>query len=236
MSMSDDDLDVQAEISWLTVRTTDINAVVEILELEAIRQGRWQDASEKINGKRQTTANTFLYVSQDTWVVVPYKWEFVAPDDVEITSGVRELCVQARESLICKLSQQFGEAQLFEFDTEYFCGTTAWMLARNGQLIRSFVYDLSSQFLRNFGEPTEAEQFMDWARVRELENWTEEDWENWEEDSDGETDLFIGCRGDSPKAVETIKVARQWSIDPLCTDRPGKRFGILGNGKFVLCQ
>ena len=55
--MSDDDLDVQAEISWLTVRTTDINAVVEILELEAIRQGRWQDASEKINGKRQTTAN-----------------------------------------------------------------------------------------------------------------------------------------------------------------------------------
>lgn len=77
---------------------------------------------------------------------------------------------------------------------------------------------------------------MDWSRVIELETWTKEDWENWEEDSDGESYLFIGCRGDCPKAVETIKVARQWSVDPLCTDRPGKRIGVLGTGEFVLCQ
>lgn len=129
MRISDDDLDIQAEISWLTVKTTDIAAVVEVLELEGVRQGRWQDSSEKIDGKRQVIANTFLYVSQDTWIVVPYKWEFVAPDGVEITSGIQELCLQVREALIIKLSKQFGEAQLFEFDTEYFCGRTSWMLA-----------------------------------------------------------------------------------------------------------
>ncbi|TYQ29997.1 hypothetical protein [Pseudanabaena sp. UWO310] len=232
--MSDDDLDIQAKISWLTVRTTDIKAVVEVLDLKGERQGRWQDASQKIDGKWQTTANTFLYVSQDSWVVVPYDWEFVSPADTEITSGIEELCALAKENLIIKLSQQFGEAQLFEFDTEYFCGATSWMLARDGQLIRSFMYGLSSNFLRNVGEPTDAEQFMDWARVRELENWTEEDWKRWEDEE--EIDSFIGCRGDSPKAVETIKVARQWSVDPLCTDHPEKSIGVLGNGKFVLCQ
>lgn len=234
MNISDDDLDIQALISWITVKTTDVNAVAEALALEDIRAGKWQDASEKINGKRVTTANTFLYVSQETWVVVPYEWKFVSPEDVETTSKVLDCCGQAKENLIIRLSQQFGEAQLFEFDTEYFCGTTSWILASNGRLIRSFMYGLSSHCLRNFGKPTEAEGFMDWSRVTELEGWTEEDWENWEEDWDGSSVLFPGCRGGSPKALETLKVARQWGVDPLYTDHPGKRIGVLGNGKFLL--
>jgi hypothetical protein len=234
MSISDDDLDIQAKISWITIKTTDINAVVEALKLEDIRQGRWQDASERIDGKRVTTANTFLYISQEAWVVIPYEWEFIAPDNEEITSGIRELCTQAREKLIIELSQKFGEAQLFEFDTEYFCGTTSWMLARDGQLVRSFMYGLSSHYLRNFGEPTESEYFMDWSRIVELESWTEEDWESWEEEWDGSSVLFSGCKGESPKAVETLKIARQWSTDPIHTDHPGKRIGVLGNGKFLL--
>lgn len=234
MSISDDDLDFQADISWLTIETINIDAVVEALQLKGIRQGRWRDAYEKINEKRQMTANTFLYVSQNTWVVVLYEWKFIGCDCVDNTSSIQELCLQARENLIIKLSQQFSEAQLFEFDTEYFCGPTCWMFAHNGQLIRSFIYDLSSNFLRNFGKPTTAEDFMDWFRVEGLESWTKEDWEIWEEEEDGQSNLFLGCRGDCPKAVETIKVARQWSVDPLYTDHPEERIGILGRGGFLI--
>ena len=84
--MNDDDLSVQACISWIAVKTNDINAVAKSLELENVREGNFQD------WEYDSFPNTFLYVAQNQWVIVYHGWQHTgelgaSATDEEIRSG-----------------------------------------------------------------------------------------------------------------------------------------------------
>lgn len=221
MSIMDENADIQARISWFTIQSTDLQAVAAVLGLANVRSEKWQETI-------QPEANTRLYVAQGNWVIAEiHDWDYIPADEADIPENIDEGCTVAIEALLMKLSQQFGEAQFFEFDTEEWCGPTSWMLARNEQMIRSFVY--SPEFppsWRNMGEPTAAESFIDWSRVRELESWSEEAWDEHEA-----SNLVTGWQGMGPASVETIKIARQWSVDPLAPVDSSATC-LLGTGRF----
>ncbi|ABW27220.1 hypothetical protein [Acaryochloris marina] len=228
MSIVGENSDIQARISWFTIQSTDLQAVAEVLGLDHVRSEKWQETI-------QPEANTRVYVAQDNWVIVEiYDWDYNPANEADMSEDIDEGCAVAVEALLVKLSQQFGEAQFFEFDTEEWCGPTSWMLARNGQIIRSFVY--SPEFppsWRNMGEPTATESFIDWSRVQELESWSEEDWDEWgEHEAENEaSNLVTGWQGMGPASVETIKIAREWSVDPL-TPVDLSAVCLLGTGRF----
>lgn len=228
MSIVDESSDIQAKVSWFTIKSTNLQAVAEALGLDNVRSKKWQKTM-------QSGANTRVYVAQSNWVIAEiYDWDYIPVDEADMPEDIDEKFTVAVETLLVKLSQQFGEAQFFEFDTEHWCGPTSWILARNEKLIRSFFYSPGlPPSWRNIGEPTAAESFIDWSRVRELESWSEEDWDEWgENEAENEaSNLVTGWQGMGPASVETIQIARQWSVDPLAPVN-SSAVCLLGTGTF----
>lgn len=112
--------------------------------------------------------------------------------------GSSEKYLNAVEQVIIALSQRFGEAQSFACYQDTIC-YTHWMLAKNGFLLRSFAKASETSLFRNHGEITEVEKFIDWR----------------------DKTLFLG-------SLEVIKIAKQWSVEPIFADYPEQTEGVLG--------
>lgn len=181
---SDEELDAFVELEWMTIKTSNINAVVDALGLKNVQEGNFGDLSDEMN--------TFLFPSQikSDWIIIIYQWEL---------RGSLEEYLNTIEQEVVSLSQQFGEAQSFATYEEHF-RYIHWVLAQEGELIRSYAEASEETLSRNFGEITEAEQFIDWT----------------------EENLFLESR-------EIIKVARQWSVEPIYSDHPENTVGIVGH-------
>lgn len=123
MRIVDEISNIQAKIAWFAIKSTDLNVVAEALGLDNVRSEKWQM-------KIHPGANTRVYVAQSNWVIAYiYDWDYILADKADIPADIDEGFAVAIETLLVKPSQQFGEAQFFEFDTEQWCGPTSWMLA-----------------------------------------------------------------------------------------------------------
>jgi hypothetical protein len=107
--------------------------------------------------------------------------------------GVRET-----EQIIARASQEFGEVQAFA--TYRVIDYHHWMLAQNGDPIRSFALS-GGQVLTDSGEPTPVELSFGWYPLQ-----VDEEDEGDEEESDE--------GGDGPNEEDVMKVAGEWSINP----------------------
>lgn len=180
----DEDLDAFVDLDWIAVKSSDINAVHQALGLENCQQGNLGDLDESIN--------TFIFPSQvkSGWIIVIHQWE---------PRGSSEKYLDAIEQVLISLSQRFGNAQSFSSYEDHIV-YVHWILAQNGELMRSFARASETSLARDFGEVTEEEQFIDWT----------------------DDDLFPGMQ-------EAIKIAKQWSVEPIYTDHPGELVGVVGH-------
>ena len=217
--MDDDDLFVQACISWIAVKTSDINAVAECLKLDNIQEGDFTEWGY------DSSPNTFLYVAQDRWVIAYHRW--LHTGELESSAAdeeIRDAIYTADVDLLNRLSERFGIAQSFGFDEEY-VGYAHWALSENGSLIRYFKWSSEDEEPNqgfNVGVPTEAEAFIDWSTLS--------DWELVEEDDES----YYEYNGESFGCIQVLKVSQQWSLNPVHDEEPGDRAGILGDGKVVI--
>lgn len=177
----DEDFYPHADLDWITIKNSDVNAVVNALELENIQQGSFGDLGD--------TTNSFVFHSQNNWIIILHEWE---------PRGTSEEYLNAMQQIVTELSQYFGEAQSFAAYEDAIC-YTHWILARNGILMRSFARSNETDLLRNFGEVTEAESFIDWT----------------------DEELFPGM-------PEVIQISKQWSTEPIFSNHPGGVLGVLG--------
>jgi hypothetical protein len=113
--------------------------------------------------------------------------------------GSSEEYLDSIEQVLIPLSQRFGNAQSFA-SYENHIGYVHWVAAQNGELIRSFARASETSLSRDFGEMTEDEQFI-----------------NWEDEEQS-----LGIR-------EVIKIAKQWSVEPIYADHPGDLVGVVGH-------
>jgi hypothetical protein len=215
----DDDLFVQACISWVAVKTDDINAVAECLELEEVEEGDFTAWGY------DSSPNTFLYVAQDQWVIVYHRWQHTGElEPSAADEEIRNAVYTADVNLLNRLSERFGVAQSFGFDEEY-VGYAHWALSEHGNLIRYFKWSSEDEEPNqsfNIGAPTEAELFIDWATLN--------DWELVEEDDES----YYEYNGESFGCIQVLKVAQQWSLNPVHDEEPGNRTGLLGDGKVAI--
>jgi hypothetical protein len=211
--MDDDDLFVEACVSWIAVKTDDINAVAESIELENVKAGDFAEWGY------DSSPNTFMYVAQDQWVIIYHRWEYTGELEVGATNEeISNAVYNADVSLLNRLSDRFGESQFFGFDEEY-VGDAHWAASKNGHLTRYFKWCSEDKIL-NIGEITEAENFIDWENFNNSELVKEES--NYE------------FNGNSFGSVEVLKIASQWSFDPLHGEHPHDKLGILGDGKISI--
>jgi hypothetical protein len=218
--MNDDDLFVQACMSWLAVRTTDMEAVVSALQLQNVSEGDFSEWGY------DEPPNTFLYVAQDQWVIVYHRWQHTGELEASATGEeIGNAVYTADVNLLNKLSEQFGEAQSFGFDEEY-VGYAHWALSKNGSLERYFKWSSEDEepgHTVNIGDPTEAESFIDWATL--------DDWEVVEEE---EEESCYEYNGSSFGCVQVLKIAHQWSVNPVHDEHPEEQAGILGDGQISI--
>ena len=141
----DEDLYPQVDLDWMTIKSSDVNAVVNALKLENLQQGTFGDFGD--------TSNTFVFPAQNDWIIIIHEWE---------PRGSSAEYLNAMQQIVTELSQEFGEAQSFAAyeDIIYY---THWILGRNGFLIRSFAKASETDLFLNFGEVTEAESFINWT-------------------------------------------------------------------------
>ncbi|BBD59800.1 hypothetical protein NIES2109_25910 [Nostoc sp. HK-01] len=198
-----------AGLDWITIKSSNVNAVVNALELENIHQGRVGKFKDKVIRQRgvghfEDKTNTFVFSAQHDWIIIIHDWR---------PGRVSKKYLNVMEQIVTELSQKFGEAQSFGV-CEYFdywihhediVDYAHWILARNGVLIRSFtkasetMNDFHTSQFRNFGEVTEAESFINWT----------------------DAELF-------PRMPEIIQLSQKWSTEPIFSNHPGDVVGVLG--------
>jgi len=158
------------KIGWLTIRSTDQNAVVRALSLSDPAEATWRAGIDAVYGDayRVVGSRSRVFVSPPVngWIFVVGQWTMGDGDD---PGGI--------EQLITRLSMEFGEAQAFAIYRviEYH----HWMWAKSGCLERSFSYlGESGQVLRDEGEPTSAELDIGWHRLPEVDEMPDEQGES----------------------------------------------------------
>lgn len=133
------------KMAWLAIHSQNTFAIINALQLSESRLSGW---TEGINVVYEDIAGNYIFVTPPigAWTLVVGNW----------TGGWGEGLMGA-EKLICRLSTQFGQAQAFSTDrvTDYH----HWMLALDGQLLRSFAYH-DSRILTDKGTPTSVEQLL----------------------------------------------------------------------------
>lgn len=159
---------------WIVVRSTDTNAVASTLPLRSRSAANWRtgiDAADK-------GGSVFVSPPVRGWVCIIGEW----------AAGTSERSsVQAVAKVVAELSSRFGEAQ--GYATHRVVEYHHWIMAKDGQVIRSFAYlGESGEVLSNLGTPTEAEKRLRFAAQ------VPEEW--------------------SPSEEDVMAVASAWSFDP----------------------
>jgi hypothetical protein len=183
------------KMGWLTIRSTDRDAVVETLRLADPTEATWKAGVEAVYRVFYQRFGRFSTV----FVSPPVNgWTFVVGDWTMGTG--EEQGVRAIQQLVSRASAAFGEAQAFA--TYRVIEYHHWMLAREGRLLRSFAYlGESGEVLADSGEPTPVELGFHWYPP------SREDSDEGDEDPDAEEDLL-------PDEEAVMKVAGAWSINP----------------------
>jgi hypothetical protein len=184
------------KIGWLTIRSTDPNAVMRALSLADPAEATWRAGIDAAYGDayRIVLSRSRVFVSPPVngWIFVVGQWTMGDGDDPG-----------SIEQLITRLSKEFGEAQAFA--TYRVIEYHHWMRAKSGDLERSFAYlGESGQVLRDEGEPTSAELDIGWQR------WPEDD-EFPYEPGDSSTSEEARWR---PNEEDVMTIAGHWSINP----------------------
>lgn len=158
-------------------------------------------------------------------MIVYHQWQH--PGELEPSATGEEIgtaVYTADVDLLNRLSEQFSEAQAFGFDEEY-VGYAHWALSKNGSLERYFKWSSEDEepgHTVNIGDQTEAESFIDWATL--------DDWEFVEEDEES----YHEYNGKSFGCVQVLKIAHQWSVNPVHDVPPQEQSGILGDGQISI--
>jgi hypothetical protein len=183
------------KMGWLTIRSTDRDAVVQALRLVDSREVTWKTGIEavyrdfcKLFGRFSTV---FVSPPVNGWTFVVGDWTMGTGEE----QGVRAI-----QQIVSQVSAEFGEAQAFA--TYRVMEYHHWMLARDGRLLRSFAYlGESGEVLADSGEPTPVELSFRWYPFSQDDNG------EGDEEQDTEEDLF-------PDEEAVMKVAGAWSINP----------------------
>jgi hypothetical protein len=201
----DDDLFIDVPVSWLAIRTTDIDAVANALHLQNTRIGNYSGWGY------DNPPNTFLYVARNEWVIVYHQWEYTGQLELGATNEDYDRAVYAANvALLDRLSNRFGEAQSFGFEEDHVFRAN-WALSKNGKLERYFQQSSEEPDRTiNIGDPTEAENFIDWDTLN--------DWE----------------LGDAFGCTEVLRIARQWSFNPISNEDQRDPSGVLGDGQISI--
>jgi hypothetical protein len=180
------------KMAWIAIRTPDREAVVRSLELRDTRETSWQEGIDTIY---RDGSLLFITPAVKEWTMVVGWWTAHAGD---------EQSPAAVEELVTRLSTEFGEAQAFA--THRVVEAHHWILARDGRLLRSFAYlGESGRVLANKGEPTGAEQSMNFRVLSAPEELDEQE-------------LRGALPNDdewwAPNEEDVMSVAGHWSINP----------------------
>jgi hypothetical protein len=175
------------KMGWLAIKAADPDRVASSLGLKGGKPASWTQGIAAVYGEE----SMFVTPPVRGWVCAA-SWALMGDPSVAAIS-----------QRIVKLSGDFGEAQAFA--TYRVIEYHHWMLARRGQLIRSFAYlRESDQLLANVGALTPAERKLRFFNLPQ---------DRW-----------------SPDESDVMMVARDWSLDPTgLTERSGPaERGILG--------
>jgi hypothetical protein len=195
-SMENEELYAFADFDWIVVKSNNTDAVIEALGLDDIQEGSFENFGDD--------SNTFVLPAWGEWTVVIHAWE---------PRGSSAEYLDAIEQCIADLSQQFGEAQAFACYEENI-SYAHWVRAKGGKLLRSFATASETELFRNFGEVTEAEDFVDWTSE----------------------EIFV-------ESSDVLNVARSWSVEPIYTEHPDLESsvfdglqGVIGNKQLDLME
>jgi hypothetical protein len=139
-SKTDQPLSFGYKCAWYAVRTNDVDAVVDALELREVVDAWWHEGIQAAYAD-----NVFVTPPLGPWILAAgwcLHYRFDSPPSVE--------------PLLTKLSRHFGEAQ-------YFCThrvpeAHCWALAHSGKLVRAYGYiGERGEITWNYGTPTTAE-------------------------------------------------------------------------------
>jgi len=180
------------KMAWLAVKSTNVADPVSYLNLKESRSVPWDKG---IAFAYDDSANVvFLTPPIQGWVLV-VGWAAAAIADAEP--------VMSFYKTTGKMSARFGEVQ--GFATRRIVECHSWMLARDGNVVRSFAYaGESGELLDNTGALTDAE--------RKLAFWKEPP-ERW-----------------NPSEEDVMTVAAGWSLNPtkLNGESGPAEYGVIG--------
>lgn len=172
--------------NWLTVKTTDPKELAEFLEISKLKPSNWASGAEAAYND-----SVFISPAIDGWVVVL---------GTEITDPTHD---EAKE-LFERLSKRYGECQFFltHRSVEYH----AWVLAKEGEIKRSYVYFAEEGTLEYLGTPTPFEEKCLLVNTFSEESKAEDYWEH--------PDLCI------PDEELVMDIAESWSsVNPRRLDK-----------------
>jgi hypothetical protein len=133
------------KVNWLALKTSDIAAVLEALELTETTPANWESGLEAVYGD-----DPWVFVSPPVggWILaVSGGWPYP-------TGGAFPDTDQEFDRLFARLMQRFGDVQLF--GSHRVSDFVVWARAWNGKPLRVFAW-ADGQVLANIGEQTAEE-------------------------------------------------------------------------------
>ncbi len=160
------------KMHWWAIRSTDRAAIVEALHLTNVCETTWKDGLDAAYSHEYRNNHVFLTPSINGWTLIVHN---------VVYAGIREI-----EQGVVELSKRFDEVQAFE--THRITESHSWVLAKRGELVRSFGYvGDGGEWFADFGEPTPVERAINWNVWNG--RWV-------------------------PDEANVMEIAGQWSIDP----------------------
>lgn len=112
------------KLAWVAVRSQHAEQVIQALQLQQVQPCSWQ----------QGVASAY---AQQVFITPPIgEWTLVAGRRLPLVDNATTL--RAAETLLVRLSREFGEAQYFY--SNRIIETHGWLKAQQGQLVRAYVY------------------------------------------------------------------------------------------------
>jgi hypothetical protein len=173
------------KLAWVAVRSQHAEQVIQALQLQQVQPCSWQQGVDSA-------------YAQQVFVTPPIgEWTLVAGRSLPLIDNATTL--RAAETLLIRLSREFGEAQYFY--SNRIVETHGWLKAQQGQLVRAYVYNgeqgetLVSTGKRSTAEPATLVNTRSTAALRDP-NYLDQ------------PQLV------TPSEELVMQVAAHWSIDP----------------------
>jgi hypothetical protein len=173
------------KLAWVAVRSQHAEKVIQALQLQQVQTCSWQQGVDSA-------------YAQQVFVTPPIgEWTLVAGRSLPLVDNPTTL--RAAETLLVRLSREFGEAQYFY--SNRLVETHGWLQAQQGQLVRAYVYSgeqgetLVSTGKRSTAEPATLVNTRSIAALRDP-NYLEQP------------------QLTTPSEELVMQIAAHWSVDP----------------------